>query len=128
MNPHIDRLIEKVKADDAVLAVLLFGSRARGEETSRSDVDLCLVLPSGKDTPEDRMAVRLAYLPCAGVDVQVFQLLPLYIRSRVLREGVVLYCRDLDELYALAYRTVQAYEDFKPRYRYYLEQVADVGS
>lgn len=127
MNPHVDRLIEKARADDSVLAVLLFGSRARGEETSRSDVDLCLVLPSGKDTPEDRMTARLAYMPSIGVDIHVFQLLPLYIRSRVLREGVVLYCRDMDELYTIAYRTAEAYEDFKPRYRYYLEQVADAG-
>lgn len=60
--------------------------------------------------------------------VHVFQELPLYVRRRVLKEGVVLLCKDWDALYAIACRTAQAFEDFKPAYRLYLDQVEHVGS
>lgn len=128
MTPVIDRLMEKVKTDEAVLAVILFGSKARGEETPSSDIDLSLVLWPEKNTKAEQMRVRMDYAGHSRLDVHVFQQLPLYIRSRVLKEGVVLVCKDLNVLYAVAYRTAQAYEDFKPIYRQYLEQVARAGS
>jgi hypothetical protein len=71
--------------------------------------------------------VRMRYLKDADLDLRIFQQLPLYVRRRVLKEGVVLVCRDFDALYAMAYRTAQAFEDFKRIYRQYLEQVAHVG-
>jgi uncharacterized protein len=124
MDRLIEPLLEKVRRDDAVLAVLLFGSKAREEETPASDTDLCLVLPPGREDKADQMRVRMEYLDQAGFDVHVFQQLPLYIRHRVLKDGIVLLCKDLDALYAVAYRTAQAFEDFKPIYKEYLEQVA----
>jgi uncharacterized protein len=130
MNPEVTRLIEKVKADDTVLAVFLFGSHARGDETPNSDIDLCLVLPPGSETRTDQTAVRMAYLEDTSgrVRIHVFQQLPLYIRRRVHKDGVVLLCKDWDTLYQIAYRTAQALEDFKPIYRAYLDQVAHAGS
>lgn len=126
----IEKVIEKIKADEAVLAVILFGSRARGEELPGSDIDLCLVLAPTRDTRTDQMTARMAYLPDGSgrLDLRIFQQLPLYIRRRVLKEGTVLLCKDLDALYAIAYRTAQAFEDFKPIYRHYLDQVAHAGS
>jgi predicted nucleotidyltransferase len=127
MTPRLTRFLEEVQQDEAVLAVILFGSRARGDATPASDTDLCLVLPFGKDAAEDQVTVRMRYLKDADLDLRIFQQLPLYVRRRVLKEGVVLVCRDFDALYAMAYRTAQAFEDFKRIYRQYLEQVAHVG-
>ncbi len=81
-----------------------------------------LLAQAGRDTD-----VLLEYLAQFDLDVQIFQALPLYIRSRVLKEGQVLFVRDEDRLYDIAYRTAQAFEDFKPVYYRYLEQVAHVG-
>ncbi len=130
MNPQVVRLLDKVKEDEAVLSVLLFGSHARGDERSKSDIDLCLVLPPGREARTDQTSVRMAYLEDGSgrLRVHVFQQLPLYVRHRVLKEGVVLLCKDSDALYGIAYRTAQAFEDFKPIYRSYLNQVAHVGS
>ncbi|MEW6248877.1 MAG: nucleotidyltransferase domain-containing protein [Nitrospirota bacterium] len=128
MTPRLTRFLEEVRQDEAVLAVILFGSRARGEHTPASDTDLCLVLPFGKDAAGDQVTIRMRYLKDADLDLRIFQQLPLYVRRRVLKEGVVLFCRDLDALYAMAYRTAQAFEDFKLIYRQYLEQVAHAGS
>lgn len=122
-GPSFSRLLSKAEVDPDVLAVLLFGSRARGERGPASDTDICLVL---RPDVSDRAAAghkRLDYLAEVDFDVQVFQLLPLALRSRILREGKVLHCRDEEALYEIAIRTAKAWDDFRPIYRRYLEAV-----
>jgi predicted nucleotidyltransferase len=117
-------LVDRAKNDPDVLAVILFGSRARGQASPESDFDVCLVLDA---EPRSRLAAahkRLQYLAGSDVDLAIFQQLPLHIRSRVLKEGLVLFVRDEDALYALAIRTARAFEDFRHIYRHYLDQVA----
>ncbi|MGH7312542.1 MAG: nucleotidyltransferase family protein [Candidatus Rokuibacteriota bacterium] len=122
-NRQLERLIARAREDPAVLAVVLFGSAARGEATSASDVDVCLVL--NPDAAGEAGRLRLEYLAGVDLDVQVFQALPLYVRPRVLREGRVLLSKDDDRLYELAIKTAKAFEDFKPIYRRYLDAVFD---
>lgn len=128
-DTNIDKLLAQACRDTDVLAVLLFGSVARGEQTAHSDIDICLVLmpPSTSYENTRLLRKRLEYLAQFDLDVQIFQALPLYIRSRVLKEGQVLFVRDEDLLYDIAFRTAQAFEDFKPIYYRYLEQVAHGG-
>jgi uncharacterized protein len=126
-DKQLERLLSKAQEDNEILAVLLFGSTARGEQTAASDVDVCLVLQPKKYDPLVLSRKKLAYLQGDDLDVHVFQPLPLYIRHRVLKEGKVLFARDLDALYALAFRTAQEFEDFKPVYRTYLAEVARGG-
>ena len=40
----IDRVLAKAQRDPRLLAVLVFGSVARGDATAHSDIDVCLVL------------------------------------------------------------------------------------
>ena len=104
-DKQLERLLSKAKEDGEVLAVLLFGSTARGEQTAASDVDVCLLLQPRKYDSLALSRKKLAYLQGNDLDVHIFQQLPLYIRQRVLKEGKVLFARDLDALYALAFRT-----------------------
>lgn len=128
--PELEKLLAMARQDDEVLAVLLFGSAARGEQARHSDLDVCLVLvPPAR--PLERAALsakRLAYLKDFPFDIHIFQQLPIYIRRRVLKEGRVLFARDEDLLYEVAFRTAQAFEDFKHTYYDYLDQVAHAGS
>ncbi|MGE4092962.1 MAG: nucleotidyltransferase domain-containing protein [Candidatus Binatia bacterium] len=128
MDKQLARLLNKAQDDSDILAVLLFGSAARGEQTAASDVDVCLFLQLRTYAPLTLSQKKLAYRQGNDLDVQVFQQLPLYIRHRVLKEGKVLFARDLDMLYAVAFRTAQEFEDFKPIYRAYLAEVARAGS
>jgi predicted nucleotidyltransferase len=128
VDETLERLLLKARQDGDVLAVLLFGSRARGEAVPLSDVDVCLVLRVQRLEPLAFSQKKLEYLKLGGLDVHVFQQLPLYIRCRVLKEGAVLYVRDEEALYELAFRTAQAFEDFKHHYHAYLEEVARAGS
>lgn len=127
---QMESLLRRAQADPEILAVIQFGSAGRGERTPSSDIDICLVFHCGSP---DRLALsrkRLDFLKDANLDldVQIFQLLPLYIRRRVLKEGQVLFCRDEEELYELAFRTAQTFEDFKHIYYGYLEEVAHARS
>jgi hypothetical protein len=122
--PHLASLVDRARRDPDVLALILFGSRARGEASSRSDFDLCVVLAPGVPAGLQPARTRLEYLAVIDVDLVVFQDLPLPLKSRILREGQVLFARDEDALYALALRTVRDFELFRPIYRAYLDQVA----
>ena len=127
---NLEQLVQSAEKDNRLLAVVLFGSHARGQQASGSDVDVCLVLDPQRAREDTSGEVRLEYLEAtpSSFDVQVYQRLPLYVRRRVLAEGKVLYCRDEDALYDLAYQTIREFEDFRPRYQCYLDEVARAGS
>ncbi len=121
-------IVEKAHQDQDVLAVIVFGSYARGDDGLASDLDICLVLQP-KDYSELELShKRLEYLKHfanARLDIQIYQQLPLYIKKRILQDGEVIFCRDEDMLYELAFRTIQEFEDFKRIYYSYLEEVAN---
>lgn len=119
-------LTEEAREDPCVLAVLVFGSAARGDAAPDSDVDVCLVLDPR--VLLDAGEKRLEFLSRHDLDIHVFQQLPLYIRRRVLREGQVLLSKDDDVLYDLAIRTARAFEDYRHIYLGYLEAVERAGS
>ncbi len=121
--PALTCLVARATKDPDVLAVLLFGSRARGDAAPNSDFDVCLVLEADPRSDRDRAEKRLEYLAEGDLDVAVFQSLPLHIRSRVLKEGTVLYARDEEALYAVAIRTARAWEGFRHIHRQYLDEV-----
>jgi predicted nucleotidyltransferase len=110
------------------LAVALYGSYVNGRHSAISDIDLCIVLTPGLRKAENVNRVRLKYLQVAAddaVDVQVFQQLPLNIRSMILRDGKMLLVRDEATLYELASETVKDIEDFRKHYDEYLAAIAD---
>ena len=119
------RLVETTKDDRDVLAVILFGSEARGEARAGSDIDVCLVLEDKRLDTLGQSQKRTAYLASYDLDIQIFQQIPLHLRVRVLREGKVLFCRDEDKLYAVAFQTARHFEDFRHIHEGYLEAVAN---
>jgi len=121
-----EELLKDVRQDTDILALFLFGSVVRDEQSPSSDIDFCLVLmpKRGAHDPNGLSRKRLEYLEKYPLDIQIFQQLPIYIRKRIIREGRILFVRDEGLLYEVALRTAQAFEDFRQIYTSYLEEVA----
>lgn len=120
----LEMIKQKVREDEDVLALLSFGSYARGEKYS--DIDLCIVLNPGSYDELYLSKKKLEYLTLLGpaFDVQIFQQLPIYIKIRVLGDGKVAFCRDEPSLYDLAFQTIRDFESFDAVYHSYLGAVA----
>lgn len=123
----LERVLEEAREDPDVIAVLQHGS-SLADGPSR-DLDVCIVLRPGAKTSAWDASLRYVGMSTggrhSGLDVSLFQQLPLYMRKRVLEEHKVLFVEDEDRLYDVATETVKAWSDYAPIYRGYLEAVAD---
>ncbi len=123
----VGEVVKAARNDPDVLALVLFGSAARRENSVASDIDLCLILTLGVHSPLALSRKKLEYAVRFSSHVSIFQQLPLYVRQRVLRDGKVLYCRDNDMLYEVAFVTIREFGDFEHIYLDYLKEVANAG-
>jgi len=105
--------------DDIALAIL-FGSQARGCARPLSDVDVALLLDGRPadarlfDARLEVMGALMSILHTAEVDVVMLNQAPPALRFRVVRDGILLYCRERHMLIEFVSRTVVDYLDFKP--------------
>ncbi|AEA46598.1 nucleotidyltransferase domain-containing protein [Archaeoglobus veneficus] len=112
MKKELKELLRELREDfrefaTDCLGVLLYGSYARGEETKRSDVDVCLVMPS-------KQAISRVFGKLGGkYDIKVFEELPLYIRVDIVRNHVKVYSKDELDLYL--YRQMKIWKDMEHR-------------
>ena len=86
-NPIFHDLLEHAIHDDRILAVLVFGSYTT--QINFRDIDICLIM---RDNIE-KSRVLLEYIKLYGnpLDIQEFSLLPLFIRTRVMKGRKVSY-------------------------------------
>lgn len=102
------------RAPPHVLAVYLFGSRAKGRSGRESDLDVGVVVePEAALSTADRFDLRvhlasdlMVALRENEVDVTVLNELPPTFAALVLREGKLVFCRDARRLQEFA-RDVQ---------------------
>ncbi len=116
----LSKALANAEEDSDILAVVIFGSFARGE--SYRDIDICLVLWQSRISEVNNLQKEIAYSE-PGLDVHLFQDLPLYIQIQVLEEGINKLVKDEDAYYDLVRITLQQWEDFRPLYENYLEEV-----
>lgn len=108
----IEEIVNKAKADNDVIAVMLFGSYARGEQNFR-DVDIALLL---KTEGKNYIKKKTEYWVSDIFDISILNELPLQVASRVLEDGKMLYVADPVELENFSLKIVERWADFKPLY------------
>ena|SRR3989344_2245042 len=120
-DKEIDKIIEKVRKDEEVIAVALFGSSLKG---NGRDIDVCLFLREKRDNLfMSRKKLEYAKEVGDGIDVSIFQQLPVFIRIRILKEGRVLFVRDESLLYEIAFSTIKEFDFYEKIYNMYLGNV-----
>ena len=123
MDLDLDDVVDKIKENDKVQFIILYGSAAENRMTEESDIDICVGYDGSKEKASKFRYDILSRLFEDKYDIQIFQLLPLYVRKEVLK-GEVLYCRDKQELYDIAYEFIREFDDFKHRYYDYIGKEA----
>jgi uncharacterized protein len=117
---EFQKLILKAKKDPKIIAIALFGSTLK---TKGRDIDLCLFLDK-KYSNLTLSRIRLKYLKEFNYDIQIFQALPLYIKSRILKQGKILYSKNTPELYEIYFQTIKEFGFYKKMYEIYLQNVS----
>lgn len=112
MSEELEKLIRNLKKDFREFAaecigILLYGSYAKGENTKRSDVDVCIVRPSKQTV--NRILNRLG----GKYDIRVFEELPLYVRIDIVRSHVRIYAKDEIDFYF--YKQMRMWKDMEHR-------------
>lgn len=106
-----------------VVAAYLFGSEARGEASSRSDVDVAILLrephPATLAEAGFDLAAALSAELGRGVDLVVLNGAPVDLAARVLRDGRLLLDRDRSQRIGFEVRTRNEYFDLLPYLRQY---------
>jgi len=109
----IEKIVNKLTAREDVIAVILFGSRARGDAYPFSDYDIAVVLKKGAS----RRGIES--LSGKNVDVVVFNDLPPYMKYSILKEGKILAVRDKNAFEAAKQRAILEFLDVAMMYRRY---------
>lgn len=118
-NNFLERL-ENSKFFSKIEFVILYGSSLSLYHLEDSDIDFCIYINEKK---KELSNIRLELLKMFSerFDIQIFQLLPLYVQIEVLK-GKVLYVKEEDALYDIANETIEEYEEFYPFYLEYINQ------
>ncbi|PKG31089.1 nucleotidyltransferase domain-containing protein [Methanoregula sp.] len=109
----LDR-IRTTPGSEHIRFIILYGSAGAGTMKAGSDIDLCISLDGDHHDAARFRHEILSRLPGSTYDIQIFELLPLYVRTEVLR-GAVLYPPDPAIVYETASRTIREFDDFKHR-------------
>ena len=115
-----DRLERYFASLDEVVLAYLFGSHARGQTWAHSDVDVAILLEGCPDDDHcldvrmDIIGGLTDLLETDDVDVLILNQAPSTLRYAVLRDGVLLFCRDHQSMIEFRVQTVNEYLDFKP--------------
>ena len=117
MNREINQLVKdfleelgKNEYFSKIEFIILYGSSLGLYQLDDSDIDICIYMD---DTKNNLSKTRLKLLKRfdGKLDIQMYQLLPLYVQIEVLK-GEILYVKDIDKIYEIADETIEEYEEF----------------
>jgi len=120
LSQHADTLEQYFASLDGVMLAYLFGSHARGQAWPLSDVDVAVLLEGRPDDDrcfDARLEViggLMDILHTDDVDVLILNQAPPALRYAVLRDGVLLFCRNRRAMIRFRVRALNEYLDFKP--------------
>jgi uncharacterized protein len=90
----VQRVLSDLVSSKPIDALVLFGSRAMGDNDIRSDFDIAVSAPSLQRREFSMIRVEVAEAPTLyWISLVHLELTPLRLRERILRQGVLIYER-----------------------------------
>lgn len=108
------KMFSFLKEEKGVLAVLLFGSKAK-KTCKGNDYDVCIVAPKAKHSELLRGLFRRIDTKSNKIDLYIFEELPLYLKKEVIENHKIILANDKYELYEYLYFFRKLWEDQKHR-------------
>ena len=112
-------ILRKIEHFDKLKFIYLYGSRSKRKHSKRSDIDICLYYDLKNEKQLFKLLFKIRGLLPDKFDVQMFQLLPLFVKKEIFG-GKLIFSKDIKFVYDLAYSTFKDFQEFEPRYRFYI--------
>ena len=107
------KLLKELKElQNDVLAILIYGSVAKGKENERSDIDICIVAPGVKS---DDLYTKLLPLMKENYDIKIFEDMPLFLKMEVIKNHKIVYAKNVYQLYEYFYKFRKIWKDQEHR-------------
>ena len=111
VRENIDKVVEDLKKYPEVIAIILYGSYAKGKEKPLSDIDIAVILK------DQNLEAEVSSFSSNILDVVPFHRLPLYIQFEVLKYGKVLFSRDREYFMDVKKKTLRDYLEMSYLYK-----------
>ena len=108
---HVKKILDDVKKLNEVVAVCMFGSYAKGTQSLRSDVDICVIT---EENISEEVEAEIGATYSDDIDLVLLKNLPLHIKFRVFRDGKEIFVRDEQKLARIKFRVIKEYLDYEP--------------
>lgn len=112
MDKELENIIEKIKAHEKVIAIIIFGSYIKGGFKPLSDIDIAVVI----DKPDKEIEAEIGSLYSDKFDIALFHKLPLYIQFEVLNHGKEIFVRDEKTLLNIKRKVLREYLEMSQIY------------
>jgi len=109
-----------------ILGVLLYGSLVRDTETTKSDIDICVVAPHEDNHQLISFILQNINVDLKKYDVRLFSELSLYIKIKIIEKGILIYSPDNLELYEYFYLYRKIWADQKHRQEISKEELLSI--
>jgi len=103
-----DILMRLRELQNDVLAILIYGSVAKGKENERSDIDICIVAP---DAERSHLYTKLLPLFKEKYDIKIFEDMPLFLKMEVIKNHKIVYAKNVYQLYEYFYKFRKLWKD-----------------
>ena len=110
IKEQVKNVIEELKKEEKVLAIILCGSREKGYERESSDIDICVVAPEGGKNIFEKI---LKLMQNERIDIKLFEDLPLFLKIKIIEEGKAIFVRDENKLFEYFSLIRKIWEDEK---------------
>ncbi len=116
-----DRIAKDMKPlQKYAMAILLYGSAARGESTERSDIDMCVVAP---DTDHSKLYREILKISRGKYDIRIFEKMPLFLKIEVIKNHKIIYAKNVYDLYEYFYKFRKIWKDQEHRQKLTKEEL-----